>query len=85
MVDRRDLPQRAAAAGRIVTTMVARRNAGISERALAEVTALPEAAVHRILRRLAWQTLVRRVSYDIWAVAAFVTPGYELHACPTDF
>ena len=83
-VDRRNLPQRAAAISRVVTTMAARKNAGISEHALAEATALPDGAVHRILRRLAWQTLVRRVSPDTWTVAAFVTHGYELKACPND-
>ena len=83
-VERRNPRQRAAALSRVVTTMVARKPAGISERALAEATALPNPAVLRILRRLAWQTLVRRVSRDTWAVAAFVTQGYELKACPTD-
>lgn len=84
MVDRRNLPQRAAALSRVVTTMVARKNLGISEHALAEATALPKAAVLRILRRLARQTMVRRVNRDTWRVAAFVTHGYELNACPND-
>ena len=64
--------------------MAARKNAEISEHALAEATELPDAAVHRILRRLAWQTLVRRVDRTTWAAAAFVTHGYELNACPND-
>jgi DNA-binding IclR family transcriptional regulator len=83
-VERRNLRQRAAALSRVVTTMVTRKPAGISERALAEATALPNPAVLRILRRLAWHMLVRRVSRDTWAVAAFVTHGYELKACPND-
>jgi DNA-binding GntR family transcriptional regulator len=83
-IERRNLRQRAAALSRVITTMVARKDAGISEPALAEATALPNAAVLRILRRLAWRTLVRRVSRNTWAVAAFVTHGYELQACPID-
>ena len=83
-VERRNFRQRAAALSRVVTTMAARKPAAISEHALAEATQLPNPAVLRILRRLAWQTLVRRVSCNTWAVAAFVTHGYELIACPTD-
>ena len=83
-VERRNLRQRAAALSRVVTTMVARKPAAISEPALAAATALPNAAVLRILRRLAWRTLVRRVNRNTWAVAAFVTHGYELTPCPND-
>lgn len=83
-VERRNLRQRAAALRRVVMTMVARKNAGISEHALADATALPNAAVHRILRRLAWRTLVRRVNRRTWAIAGFVTHGYELNVCPND-
>jgi DNA-binding GntR family transcriptional regulator len=84
-VERRNLHQRAAALSRVVMTMVARKDDGISEHALAEATALPNTAVHRILRRLAWRTLVRRVNSRTWAIAGFVTHGYELSACPNDF
>ena len=83
-VERRNLRQRAAALSRVVRTMVARKDAGISEHALAEATALPNAAVLRILRHLAWRTLVRRVSHNTWGVAAFVARGYELTPCGPD-
>jgi DNA-binding IclR family transcriptional regulator len=84
MVDRRNLSQRAAALSRVLSTMVDRNNAGISEHALAEATSLPDDAVHRILRRLAWRWLVRRVSDNTWAAAAFVTRGDELVPCSND-
>ena len=67
-----------------MTTMAVRKDGGISEHALVEATGLPETAVHRILRRLACQTLVRRVNPTTWTAAAFVTHGCELNACPND-
>lgn len=82
--DRRNTRERAAALSRVITTMSARGDAGISEHALAEATALPNGAVHRILSRLAWRALVRPVARDTWAVAAFVTRGDELKVCAND-
>ena len=82
--DRRNLSRRAMALSRVVTAIAARTNAEISEDALAEMTTLPDAAVHRILRRLARQALVRRVSRNTWAAARFMTQGCELRVCPTD-
>ena len=85
VVNRRNLQQRAAAVSRVVTTIAARTNAEISEQALAEATLLPDSAVRRILRRLALHTLVRWVGSNRWAVAPFVTRGYQVVACPSDF
>jgi DNA-binding GntR family transcriptional regulator len=83
-VERRNRRRRAEALSRVITMMAARKNAEISEHALVDATGLPESAVCRILRRLAWQTLVRRVNRNTWTAAAFVTQGYELNTCPTD-
>ncbi len=84
MRDRRDLPVRAAALSRVIATLVEQSQTGISEPALADATALPPSAVRRILRRLAWKSLVRRVARHTWTVRPFVTRGIELRACPID-
>ena len=84
MRDRRNFPTRAAALSRVLAALVAQSQTGISEPALVDATALEPSAVRRILRRLAWKSIVRRVARNTWAVRAFVTRAYELKACPTD-
>ena len=84
MGDRRNFRQRAAALSRVIATMAAQSTTGISEPALAEATALAPSAVHRIVRRLAWKALIRRVARNTWTVRPFVTRGYTLETCPTD-
>ena len=84
MRDRRDIPTRAAALSRVIATLVEQSETGLSEPALADATALQPSAVRRILRRLAWKSIVRRVARHTWTVRPFVTRRYELKACPTD-
>lgn len=84
VIERRNLSQRAAALSRLIITMISRRNEGISELALSDATGLPDGAVRRILRHLAFRSLVRRLNSHRWAVAAFVGLRDELEACADD-